>query len=70
MQDLKITIRLGDFKLNQPEHKSQFEVTVTMTLRFNDQLIDEWLPDAVQENLEEGEEILSYTDTSITHKEK
>ena len=50
--------------MNQPEHKSQFEVTITMTLRLNNQRIDKWLPDAVQENLEEGEEILSYTDNA------
>jgi len=47
----------------------QFEVIVTITLRLNNQRIDKWLPDAVQENLEEGEEILSYTNALVKHEE-
>jgi hypothetical protein len=44
----------------------QLEITATVVLKLNvpiDQPLMDWLPDAIQEQLEEGEEILSYTDT-------
>ena len=44
----------------------QIEITATVVLKLNvpiDQPLMDWLPDAIQEQLEEGEEILSYTDT-------
>jgi len=44
---------------------AQFEITATITLRVNEKELDWWLPDVIQENLEEGEEILSYTNTLI-----
>jgi len=42
------------------------EITATITVRLNepiDQPLIDWLIDAIQEQLKEGEEILSYTDT-------
>ena len=42
------------------------EITATIIVKLNepiDQPLMDWLPDAIQEQLEEGEEILSYTDT-------
>ena len=42
------------------------EITATIIVRLNepiDQPLIDWLPNAIQEQLEEGEELLSYTDT-------
>ena len=42
------------------------EITATIIVKLNepiDQPLMDWLPNAIQEQLEEGEEILSYTDT-------
>jgi len=39
----------------------QSEVTVKITLKLNTPTrLDKWLPDVIQENLEAGEEIVSY----------
>jgi len=50
----------------------QIEITATVVLKLNvpiDQPLIDWLPDAIQEQLEEGEEILSYTDTQPDEEE-
>ena len=42
------------------------EITATIIVRLNepiDQPLIDWLPDAIQAQLKEGEELLSYIDT-------
>lgn len=40
------------------------EVTITMTLRINDDAcVEDWVPQSILDQLEEGEELLAYDDT-------